>query len=385
MHGVLYVQPYKPLNHIVCCLTNISKQQQFSYIMKKSCTKTILFIAAVACLRVGASSADESDSVLRRRDTKEERYLQTPSGVVNKLVLINARTNTAITALSFGQVINVASLVGTDGSAPQLNINATVSGSIGSVRFGFNNNPGFRNEAVAPYALCGNTQRKFNVCPQLGNGTHTVTATPMTNGIKGVPVRVMFTIINTNAPVPSPVKLPISAPVSAPVTVPEPNFPGLRLIYTDSYPSVFVMELQFGMVNIVDLQKLNLRADNFNIEVLVGSHVKSVEFSNGRGETSKPLAYCGNAGDNFHTCEDLKVGATTKVTITAYSEPYGGGTIIAAREATIQIIRSSSPITPMTAPVKAPVAAPVRVPVPVAPPIAPVPGCPLPKVRIESV
>ena len=338
-----------------------------------------IIVAIVTWLFVGVSSINEVNAALRRRDNNEERYLQAPPGVVTKLVLINARTNTAITDLSNGQIINVASLFGT--GTPELNINAIVSGSVQSIRFGYNENPRFRSEAAPPFAFCGDTQRKFNVCPQLGYGTHTVTATPTTNGVKGSPVKVMFTIVTNSAPVHSPVKAPVTVPLPAPIAVPEPNFTGLRLMYTDSYPTAFVMNLKFGVVNVVDLQKLNLSADNFNIEVLVNSNVKSVEFSNGRGETSKPLAYCGNAGDNFHTCDDLKVGTITRVTVTAFSEPYGGGSIIAIRETTIQIVRSSSPTAQVTAPVKLPVAAPIKVPVQLGPPIAPVQGCPIPKVR----
>jgi hypothetical protein len=354
--------------------------------MKVSCISTV-FIAAIVWLLFEVSNASESNSGLRQRDTNEGRYLQTASGNVTKLVLINARTNTAITDLSFGQVINVARLFGT--GTPELNINAVVSGPVGSVRFGYNQNPRFQIEGATPYAFCGDTKRKFNACPQLGYGTHTVTATSITNGIKGSPIKVLFTIVTSGAPVPAPVtapvKVPITVPVPVPVTVTEPNFTGLRLIYTDSYPSVFVMNLQFGIVNIVDLQKLKLANDNFNFEVLVGPNVKSVEFSNGRGETSKPLAYCGNDGDNFHTCDDLKVGTTTRVTIMAYSQRYGGGVNIATRETIIQIIRSSSPIVPVVTPVKVPVATPVRAPAPVGTPIAPVPGCPLPKVRIRPL
>ena len=340
--------------------------------MKASGASTIL-IAAVASLLLGVASADERNSVLRRRDTNAERDLQT-SGVVTKLALINARTNTAIIDLSNGQVINVAALFGT--GTPELNINAVVSGSVGRVRFGYNENPRFRSESAVPYAFCGDTQRKFNVCPQLGYGTHTVTATPITDGIHGSPVKVTFTILNSSVPARSPVKAPIAVPLPAPVAIPDPNFTGLRLMYTDSYPTVFVMNLQFGIVNVIDLQKLNLPTDNFNIDLLVGTNVKSVQFSNGRNETSKPLAYCGNTGDNFHTCDDLKVGTTTKVAISAFSEPYQGGVIIATRETTIQIIRSLQPIAPVTAP--------VRVPVPVSPPVEPAPGCPIPKVRLIS-
>jgi hypothetical protein len=180
--------------------------------MKISCAITII-IVALTCMSIGVSSAIESNSVLRRRDTNEERHLQTASGVVTKLVLINARTQTAITDLTFGQVVNVAALFGTD--LPELNVNAVVEGSVGSVRFDLNAKRGYRNEGAAPYAFCGDTKRKFNVCPELRFGTYNVTATPTTNGIRGSSVKVQFTVISSGAPVHAPVKAPIAVPLPA--------------------------------------------------------------------------------------------------------------------------------------------------------------------------
>ena len=357
---------------------------------------TTFLVATLVLFFLVASSAHASNAVRRRQDTSEERSLQAAGGVVSKLELINTETArpTVITDLTFGQVIDVAAQFGTE--IPQLNINAVISGSVTSVRFGYNETARFSHEYVAPFAFCGDVrgarERIFLYCRQLGYGTHTVTATPITNGTVGPTVKVVFTVINSNlAPVRSPVTIPVALPVPAPVAVPviapvaTPNLIGLRLLYTDTYPNVFVINLQFGMVNIIDLQKLNLRDDDFNVEVLVGPNVKSVRFSNGRDETAKPLAYCGNDGDNFHTCDNLKVGTTTRISVTAYSGPYASGTAIGTRETRIQIIRSSAPVAPVApvaAPIKVPVATPVRVPVPVSPPVAPVPGCPLPKVRV---
>ena len=143
-------------------------------------------------------------------------------------------------------------------------------------------------------------------------------------------------------------------------------------MYTGVSPSAPVFDLEFDTVNVVDLVALNLPSGKFNIDVLVGPGVKSVTLSNGRTETSAPLAYCGNFGNNFYDCDDLVEGANVTVTITAFPETGGRGSPILTRSTTIQIVRPLPPVAP-TLPTTAPVPAPV---------IPPVPGCPLPKVSI---
>jgi hypothetical protein len=176
-----------------------------------------------------------------------------------------------------------------------------------------------------------------------------------------------------NAPVKPPTKVPTNGPSNTPVALPVSGpISGLRLMYTGVDPSVSVMNLAFDTVNIVDLRILSLPSASFNLDALVSSNVQSVKFSNGRTETTAPLAYCGNRGSTFYTCPDLVLGATITVTVNAYSQANGAGSLIASRSATIKIIRTSVPTAP-TAPTRAPVAAPV---------IPPVPGCPIPKVSI---
>jgi hypothetical protein len=72
-------------------------------------------------------------------------------------------------------VISIAGLGG-------LNIQATTAGAIGSVKFGFDGNPNFRVEGVAPYAFCGDSSGSYNTCSQLVAGFHTVTATAYSSG-----------------------------------------------------------------------------------------------------------------------------------------------------------------------------------------------------------
>jgi hypothetical protein len=315
---------------------------------------TLLYVAAFWLLVSISSVTGSSTTTLRRRETTEERSLQT-RGVVTKLVLINARDSTPITDITNGQVINVSGLFGS--ATPDLSIDAIVTGPVDSVQFGLNNNTKFSVERKAPYSICGNTGTKSNRCTEFGYGTYTVTATPSTNGVVGTSVKVTFTTSNSSAPVAVPMKAPVVAPIQG------ATFTGLHLMYTASYPTKYVMNLQFGTINVIDLQKLNLPLSRFNVEALVGSNVQSVQFSNGNNETSKPLAYCGNDGDNFHTCDDLVEGATVKISITAFTGPYGGGTKIGTRTTTIRIIRSNSPIAPVPPPVQAPMVVPVSVPV----------------------
>ena len=371
------------------------------------------------------SLADDSNSVhLRQR----LRNLQSIS--IIRLELINAQNDTIVTDLFNGQVINMKNITALTG--PNFNINAVTSaGSVSSVIFGYNGNPNIRKESSGPYAFCGNNGPDFYKCAQLTYGVHEVTATAYSSGIPGPTLSINFTIISgstpnpvlppvppptvptpvtmpVNPPIPLSVPVPIPAPVSAPqpisapftapipatapvmapitattpVTVPSPAaapqsiLPAihtLRLMYTGVSPSAPVLNLTFDTVNVIDLAALNLPSGKFNIDVLVGPGTKSVTFSNGRTETSAPLAYCGNSGNNFYDCDDLVEGTNVTVSITAYPEGGGFGSPILTRSTTIQIIRPLPPVAP-TPPTVAPVAAPI---------IPPVPGCPLPKVRIH--
>jgi hypothetical protein len=572
---------------------------------------------------VSSSCVDNNSNSLLHSRGLAERYLQVNS--VTKLELINAKSDVKIMDLFDGQVVNMQDISAL--TIPDFNINASVSGPVSSVKFGYNGNATFRTETSAAYAFCGNSGNNFFSCLELGYGTHKVTATPTSGKQLGQTVSITFTIINgvspQVAPVPTPVTSPLPAPVPSPSTPPLPaptkvptrvpvqpltqaptkvttkapvpvvaipvpvpvpvpvplspitsgtkcdtlkacyliniktraefnltgmdsyildptndlgysircdtsgiagaesdfikfiyetvvqdefglprymngdgnagewinpvpylescggktvrieghiwsnicfskvysvdvtnsaggcNAPiayvapvtqpvlapamaptvmpvrspasslataapvipsppvtapilppisvpasvpaplpisvlapsvsspssgpitGLRLMYTGVNPSVYVLNLAFDTINVVDLQLLSLPSAQFSVDALVASNVKSVIFSNGRIETSFPLAYCGNSGNNFYACPDLVLGANVTITVTAYAEPYGQGTAIASRSTTMQIIRTQPPVAPSP-----PVAPPVLAPV-----VPPVPGCSLPKVR----
>jgi hypothetical protein len=329
---------------------------------------------------------------------RSSRNLQLKS--VTKLVLINAQTDEKIIDLFDGMVIYMQDIAGL--TSPNFNINATTSGSVSSVKFGYKQNQNFRTDTSTPYSFCGNQKSDFDTCTQLTYGVHSVSARTISNGIMGPTLSLTFTIASgpkvspVQPPVRQPTKAPAAAPFAAPIPVLTPVFvpvvttkapvpvptptaappstlPAihtLRLMYTGVSPSAPVLNLSFDTVNVVDLQALNFLSGKFNIDALVGPGVKSVTFSNGRTETSAPLAYCGNSGDIFYDCDNLLEGANVTVSVTAYPEAGGLGSPILTRSTTIQIIRPLPPVAP-TPPTAAPVAAPV---------IPPVPGCPLPKV-----
>ena len=362
---------------------------------------------------------------------QRERNLQ--SNPIVRLELINALNDIKIADLVDGQVFNIQDVAGL--TSPNFNINAVTTGSVSSVVFGWNGNPNVRTENAAPYAFCGNNGPNFYKCSTLTYGVHTVTATAFASGITSPTVSVQFTIVANNntspsspvapptktvtslapvaapvavpvpvptpvfaapvvvpvpvpvptpvfvAPVAVPVPTPVAAPVTPPVAVPMatavpqltlPAIHTLRLMFTGVNPSAAVFNLTFDAVNVVDLQALNLPSGKFNIDVLVGTGVKSVSFSNGRTETAAPLAYCGNFGNNFYDCDNLVEGANVTVTVTAYPEGGGLGNPILTRSTTIHIVRPLPPVAP-TPPTLAPVPAPI---------IPPVPGCAVPKVSI---
>ncbi|MEM1128723.1 MAG: DUF5060 domain-containing protein [Bacteroidota bacterium] len=112
---------------------------------------------------------------------------------VTSFTLVNADTDTDIGPLADGAVLDLAAL-------PTLNLNvrANVTGTPGSVRFGYDGNANYRTENVAPYALEGDTNGNYRAwTPALG--THTLTATPFAQargrGAAGTPLTIGFTVV----------------------------------------------------------------------------------------------------------------------------------------------------------------------------------------------
>ena len=111
---------------------------------------------------------------------------------VDSFTLINADTDTAIRSLSDGDTLDFSAL-----PTDNLNVRANVSGSVGSVRFGYDDSNNYQIENVAPYALAGDQNGDYNAwTPTIG--AHTITATPYTEsdagGSQGTPLTVNLTV-----------------------------------------------------------------------------------------------------------------------------------------------------------------------------------------------
>ena len=156
-------------------------------------------------------------------------------GQVDRLVLINADTDMPIMDLINGTVINVATM-----STTNFNIQATLvanSGSVGSIKFGYNTRPNFRTEASAPYAFCGDwsPSGNYHTCTNLVTSAlpHVVSATPYSgstaSGTKGLTKTVSFLIID-QPPTVAPTKMPSVAPTFASMTTAPTNQPSLQPI-----------------------------------------------------------------------------------------------------------------------------------------------------------
>jgi hypothetical protein len=109
-------------------------------------------------------------------------------------------------------------------------------------------------------------------------------------------------------------------------------------MYTGGGSPVVAMVLSPSKVNVVDLGLLGYASAKFNIDAIVGAAVGSVQFSNGKKQSDVPLAYCGNNGPIFNTCNDLVVGATVTVIVTPFPLPFQQGTPWPAVFTTIQIV-----------------------------------------------
>jgi hypothetical protein len=157
----------------------------------------MLFAASgVFALLFSASYAQQVATVRGALD----RDLQ--SFAVTSLQLMNAQTNAVIATITSGATINVP-------AGTPLNIKATVSGSVGSVQFGYGDNANLKVESSVPFAFCGDNGGVLWACALLKAGTHTVTATPYSGtaatGSKGTPYSRKFTIVSGGNPtVPSP-------------------------------------------------------------------------------------------------------------------------------------------------------------------------------------
>jgi hypothetical protein len=191
--------------------------------------KTLRFL--VTLVMVAAESKKDLSSL-----RGQKRQLQSPT--ILRLDLINSISDTVVKTLQDGDIIGLNDLGLT---ISNLSIGAVTSGTgIGSVKFALDGNSNFRNEGVAPYALCGDTAGNFVGCKELGIGVHTVTATIYSGGggtgTPGSSKTLRFTIVQA-APPPTVPTIASSAPVPpaptissiAPVPIPLPTLNPLPL------------------------------------------------------------------------------------------------------------------------------------------------------------
>lgn len=282
-------------------------------------------------------------------DVGSLRNLQSLGNVV-RFELINGLTQKKIGNLYNKVVIDVSTISGME--EPSFNVKAILSGGAAVVVFDYQTTSKYHVESSSPYTLCSGA-----ICSVLTYGTHTVQATTyssasMTSATAGKKLSVTFVIRRSDAPT-----LPVTS---------------LQLVHTSVSPNKAILDLKFGITNIIDLKKLGLSDARFNIQAIASSAVQSVMFSNGIIETSKPLAYCRNVKDQFVTCDDLVVGVTKNITVTGYPLAGATGTPYPLQWAAIRIVK---PIRPKPVPnTPKPVQiAPKPVPVPLA-------TCKIPKV-----
>jgi hypothetical protein len=87
------------------------------------------------------------------------------------------------------------------------------------VRYGYNGNPSYNTETIAPYSFCRNDKADFFSCEKLGLGSHTVTVTPRNRKGQAITsVTVKFTIVESDVTPPTLVSLKALTPTTVDVS-----------------------------------------------------------------------------------------------------------------------------------------------------------------------
>ena len=181
-----------------------------------------------------------------------------------------------------------------------VSIRANLTQEAGSVVFGLNENPSYRTESFAPYALCGDIKGDYFGC-DLPIGEHVVTATAFSeaagNGSEVESGSISFTVTNNGNQVSG-------------------------FVLVDSNTNEDIMELKDGMD--LDLSSL---PGHLNVRAEVGAHVRSVSFELSpthytRIERVRPFALFGDIhGDYFGgTFEEGSIS----ITATPFNAVEGG-------------------------------------------------------------
>jgi len=160
----------------------------------------------------GLSSLTDNDANAQVFDVFDTSPTPPPSQSTEKIIaltLINTDTQKEIKDLANGDIIDLA-------SARNLAVCAkTNPQTVGSVNFGYDDNPNFHTENIYPYSLSGDMNGVFNPWTPVV-GPHTIAATPynqaMLGGNAGTPLSVNFTVVDTTHPSQPPI--PIIPPLA---------------------------------------------------------------------------------------------------------------------------------------------------------------------------
>jgi hypothetical protein len=147
---------------------------------------------------------------------ESRRMLSAAPGI--RLTLVSADTNKDLMPVTEGMTVNLASL-----PTRRINIRADAAGSgtLESVRFGYDGNANWRVETSLPFAFAGDTKQWMNAWTP-GVGGHTLTATGFTGdfatGSAGAMTTVHFNVIDNAAPPSNPTATAPAAPSASSAT-----------------------------------------------------------------------------------------------------------------------------------------------------------------------
>jgi hypothetical protein len=161
---------------------------------------SFIFNTAVPAGQVVTATATSPDG-----DTSEFSAVKTVvavEGAVVSFTLVDAERDRDLFTLNDGDVIDLEAL-----RNRRVNIRANTIGTVGSVRFGYDQNPGdfdasYRIENESPFALFGDDEDGdyYGRTPVLG--LHTLSATPFSlddaEGVLGVGRTIQFTVIDSD-------------------------------------------------------------------------------------------------------------------------------------------------------------------------------------------
>jgi hypothetical protein len=245
-----------------------------------------------------------------------------PGNVLTGLTLLNAVNDTAYGPAENYPTINLSEL-GTTG----VTFKAEVTGSVGSIRWGYDGNANFKVEGSAPYSINGDDNKNFRPFAMTA-GTHTITATAYsgagaTGTVLGTITRTFTVVAGTGTP-----PLPPVPPTGNRIT-------GLTL-YNANNDTAFGAAENYPQIS---LATLGTSAITFKAEI--AGTVASIRWgldgnANYRVENSAPFSVNGDDNGNFRPFTIAK-GVHT-LTATAYASKDGKGTVLNTLSLTFEVI-----------------------------------------------